>query len=146
MTPPTHAGEAWVCALSTALDRPIDWDGTGECTLEFENHIDVTFIALPQDGLMVARAEVTLEDQALTPGALRLALTLNHAQLPPGFTLALDDDTGQFVLLAVMHDGRVSPEFLFELLDGFNALLPQLRSQLATPAAMAQDGAMGNSI
>ena len=127
------------------MQRPIDWDGTGECTLEFQGNIDVTFIALPDTGLMVAHSAVTLEETILTPAAMRLALTLNHTQLPPGFTLALDDNEGQFALVAVLHDRQALPDEVAELLDGFNTLVPQLREQLGDPAAMGQDSAPGTA-
>lgn len=139
MTTTMRADGTWASALSSALNRPVEWDGTGECTLEFEGNVDVTFTAMPQAELMVVRSSVTFEEQTLTSGALRLALTLNYAQLPPGYTLAMDDATGQFALLAVLHDRQSMSEDLLALLDGFQVLVPQLRALLAAPDFVPQN-------
>lgn len=121
----------WVSVLSAALGQTIQPVETGGCVLEFEGDIRVVVEPLPNTGLLAFRAALTFPGHPVSAETMRTALTLNHAQLPPGYTLALDEHGGQLALLALIGAAEDSPEALLEVLGGFLEWVPQLRHLLA---------------
>lgn len=137
-----HALQPLLAALSAALGQQVDLDRYGECALSFDDDLEVVIAPTPCADLLTIRCAVCVAGQALDTFTLRGALGLNHAHLPPGYTLSLDTDHDQLMLLAVLPAAGLPADTLVNHVEGFVALVPELRARLQPPPQAAQHDSM----
>lgn len=137
-----HALQPLLAALSAALGQQVDLDRYGECALAFDDDVEVVIAPAPDADLLTIRCALTVAGQAMDTTTLRGALGLNHAHLPPGYTLSLDTDSDQLMLLAVLPATGLPADALVTHVEGFVALVPELRARLLAPRGTAQADSM----
>ncbi|MGE0330957.1 MAG: CesT family type III secretion system chaperone [Ramlibacter sp.] len=146
-----HALQPLLTALSAALGQQVGLDRHGECALAFDDDVEIVIAPTPEADLLTIRCAVTAAGQVMDTRTLRGALGLNHAHLPPGYALSLDTDTpsgcDQLMLLAVLPSTGLPADALVHHVEGFVALVPELRAQLrAQPAAARPDSMLLHSL
>jgi len=134
-----HTLQPQLAALSAALGQQVGLDRYGECALAFDDDLEIVIAPASDAELLTIRCAVTSAGQAMDTPTLRGALGLNHAHLPPGYTLSLDSDTStssdQLMLLAVLPATGLPADALVQHVEAFVALVPELRARLLAPPA-----------
>jgi Tir chaperone protein (CesT) family len=133
-------------ALAGQLGSPLSLDGDSQCTLLFDQDVEIVIAAAAPDADEAATELVTLRSRLSSAGGteperrLRRALALNYGSLPPGLAVALDEASNQIVLLAQLSLAATgAPEFV-SVVAMMVAVVPQVREMLgkdARPVAAA---------
>lgn len=137
-----HALQPLLAALSAALGQQVELDRYGECALAFDDDVEVVVAPTPDADLLTIRCALTAVGQAMDTPTLRGALGLNHAHLPPGYTLSLDTGSDLLMLLAVLPATGLPADTLVNHVEGFVALVPELRARLLAPPQASQPDSM----
>lgn len=127
-----------VCALSEAIGQPILLDARGECAMEFatlanadpDATVEVVFAQAPDPDILSVRCALATVGQPPECELLEAALTLNYTSIPPGYSIALDPESHQLVLIALIDAARLSAEDFLAHVAGFLELVPQMRGEL----------------
>ncbi len=133
----TYTVQPLMSALSNVLGQVVELDTEGECGLEFEGDVDLTIACRGGPEPLTVRCALTGPMDELPPHALRAMLMVNYGHLPSGHMIALDEETGRLVLLAMLPPA-IDPQEFIAVLAGFVALVPELRAQLQAPSAPIQ--------
>jgi hypothetical protein len=122
--------ERALAALAEAVGESIPLDDSGQCGLSFDSEVEITIAYGDESSVLGLRAP--LMDLAYRPSAdtLHAALAQNHGQLPTGYCVALDADSGQPMLMLLMDAALVTYEEFLEAIADMVALVPEVRERL----------------
>ena len=137
---PPASVQSLLDALSATLGDTFTLDEDGQCSLVFDDDVDVAIALTPSSDLLTIRASVVRHASEVTAGMIRRALEMNYGQLPPGLSIALDAASGYLLLMAVLEPEATTPGHFQELLAAIVAWVPEIRRQLVS-AQVIRDGA-----
>jgi hypothetical protein len=116
-----------LAALAAAIGQPLELDRSGQCALAGPDNAELV-IAATDAGMLSVRTPVARAEDA---EVLRAALAINYGGLPQGVVLALDDVSGQIMLLSVRSVAEMSSDMFLKLVAELLELEPALRTRLA---------------
>lgn len=117
--------------LAAALSEDLSLDDDLQCALIFEDDVEVVIASAGGGALVSVRSPVAAEIGSGAAGPLRRALALNYGRLPPGIAVALDERSGQLLLLAVAEVAPLSGDALAALVNALVGSVPEVRAELA---------------
>lgn len=143
----THPSPTFLlAALSDAVGQAVALDANGECGIEFEPCVEVV-VAQAQDGaLLTLRSALSPEAQLPDASALCTALALNYTSMPPGFSIALDESTGQLFLVTVVEAAATSPDEFVSRVAAFVQLVPAVRARCDCEASRGGAALVGPQV
>src|SRR5262249_22369907 len=86
--------------LSHALGTEVTLDESGQWGPLFADDVEIVLALSPEGDALSLRGALVRPDPAAAAETQRLALLLNYGHLPPGFAIALDETSGELLLLA----------------------------------------------
>jgi len=128
--------------LAAVLGHPLAVDANGECGLAFDDDVRIVVAEAADPNVLTIRAALTTASQAADADTLHKALAINHAHLPPGYAVSLDEAAGQIMLMAVLWAPQLSREQFLDFVEGFVTLVPELRGQLGAAISMTPTDSM----
>ena len=124
---PVNVSSALI-ALSGAVHDDLEFDANGECTLAFEDDVQVLVAYSAEQDVLTLRAP--LVEGPLASETLLVALELNYAQVPPHLAMAVDPQGDGLVLIASWTAKEVSHEIFVDEVCAMVAVVPILRDHL----------------
>jgi hypothetical protein len=134
--------QSLLATLSNAIGDRVVLDERGECGLEFDGDVDVVLAQVHDGEILSLRSPVSAVGQTLDATLLQEALTLNFTSMPPGYTLALDTDSGRLDLLSLIDTATTSADVFLSRVAGFVEMVPALREQFGARRASSREASI----
>lgn len=123
--------ERALAALTETVGESIPLDDSGQCGLLFDSEVEIVIAYGDDSSVLSLRAPLT-GPAPLSTDTLHAALAQNYGQLPSGYCVALDPDSGQLMMMLVLTEAPlVTYEEFLERIADMVALVPEVRERLA---------------